>query len=156
MSYAFFIIECMGPIIWLIGAGVLALAEFATMDFSLLMLATAALVTAGVATVGIPVWAEVGVFALSSLLTLLLIRPFLRKRMLRTQQTNRFDHRSLEGKKATVVEALPTSTGRGGMVRLDGELWSARVAHPGESFLEGDEVEVLKIDGTTAVVWKGP
>ena len=41
------------------------------------------------------------------------------------------------------------------MVRLDGELWSARVAHPGESFLEGDEVEVLKIDGTTAVVWKG-
>lgn len=145
----------MGPIIWLIGAGVLALAEFATMDFSLLMLATAALVTAGVAKAEVPVWVEVGVFALTSLLTLLLVRPILKKRMMRTPMTNRFDQRSLEGKKATVVEALSDHANGNGMVRLDGELWSAKPAHPGESFAEGEVVDVLKIDGTTAVVWKG-
>lgn len=156
MSGGFLMIGDMGPIIWLIGAGILALAEFATMDFSLLMLATAALITAGAATIGIPIWAEVAVFAITSLLTLLLVRPFLRKRMLRTQETHRFDYRSLAGKKATVVEDLPGNAGSGGMIRLDGELWSARAAHPGEGFVAGEEVEVLEIDGTTAVVWKGP
>lgn len=156
MPLTFPIIGGMGPIIWLIGAGILALAEFATMDFSLLMLATAALVTAGVATVGIPMWVEVIVFAMTSLLTLLLIRPVLRKRMMRNPHSNLFDQRSLEGKKATVVEAFPVNPNGSGMVRLEGELWSAKAAYPGESFAEGEEVDVLKIDGTTAVVWKGP
>ncbi len=144
----------MGPIIWLIAAGVLALAEFAVMDFSLLMLAVAALITAGVAIADIPVWAEVAVFAVSAAITILGVRPILRKRLLTTQQQTQFTPKQLEGQKATVVEPVTDADHAGGMVRIAGELWSARAANPGDTFAEGETVSVLQIDGTTAVVWK--
>ena len=40
------------------------------------------------------------------------------------------------------------------MVRVAGELWSARSANPGDTYSAGESVQVLSIDGTTAVVWK--
>ena len=64
----------MGALIWLAIAIGLAIAEFTIMDFSLLMLALAALITAGVAVADIPLWAEVTVFAVSSMLSLALLR----------------------------------------------------------------------------------
>ncbi|RAV32095.1 NfeD family protein [Corynebacterium heidelbergense] len=144
----------MGPVVWLIAAAVLALAEFAVMDFSLLMLAAAALVTAGVAVAGIPLWAEVLVFAVSSAISVLLVRPVLRRRLLTATLDNQFTARELEGRPAVVVSPVDSSDANLGQVRVAGELWSARAAHPGDHFAEGDSVQVLEIDGTTAVVWK--
>jgi membrane protein implicated in regulation of membrane protease activity len=54
-----------------------------------------------------------------------------------------------------VVLVPVTSTDTTGQVRVNGEIWSARAAHPGDMFSEGDRVQVVSIDGTTAVVWKG-
>lgn len=145
----------MGPIIWLIAAGVLALAEMAVMDFSLLMLALAALVTAGVAVADVPVWLEVVVFAISAIASLFLLRPILRKRLRSTTSERTFSAKELEGRQAEVVSLVGPSISSGGMVNIDGDLWSARAAHAGETFNQGDTVQVLEIDGTTAVVWKG-
>ncbi|HIW96573.1 MAG TPA: NfeD family protein [Candidatus Corynebacterium gallistercoris] len=145
----------MGPIIWLIAAGILALAEFAVMDFSLLMLAIAALATAGVAVADVPLWAEVLVFAVSSALTFALVRPMLRKRLLSAKSPDDFSTKQLVGRAATVVEPVASADNSGGMVRIAGELWSARAAHNGETFAPGEDVQVLDIEGTTAVVWKG-
>lgn len=145
----------MGPIIWLIAAGILALAEFAVMDFSLLMLAIAALATAGVAVADVPLWAEVLVFAGSSALTIALVRPILRKRLLNSESSDKFSTKQLVGQPAKVVEPVNSLGDAGGMVRIAGELWSARAAQPGDQFAPGDDVQVLEIEGTTAVVWKG-
>ena len=145
----------MGSIIWLIAAGVLALAELAVMDFSLLMLALAALVAAGVAVAEIPLWAEVLVFACSAIASIFLLRPVLRKRLRNTTSSRSFSPKELEGRHAEVVSLVGSSITNGGMVNIDGDLWSARAAHPGETFNQGDTVQVLEIDGTTAVVWKG-
>lgn len=144
----------MGPIIWLIAAAVLAVGEFLVMDFTLLMLAVAALTTAGVSVVDLPVWAEVGIFGVSSAATLLLLRPVLRRRYLAQGEVRDFTSKELEGESAVVLTDV-TSDNAAGQVNIAGEIWSARAAHPGTSFDEGDRVQVVSIDGTTAVVWKG-
>ncbi|MEY8565465.1 NfeD family protein [Corynebacterium sp.] len=144
----------MGPVIWFIAAAVLAVGEFLVMDFTLLMLAVAALTTAGVSLSGIPAWAEVGVFGVSSAASLLLLRPVLRRRYLAQGEVREFTPRELEGQPAEVLSAV-TADDSSGQVRIAGDIWSARAAHPGTSFAEGDRVQVVSIDGTTAVVWKG-
>ncbi|WP_296108558.1 NfeD family protein [uncultured Corynebacterium sp.] len=144
----------MGPIIWLIAAGVLALGELLVADMSLLMLSAAALITAGVSLADIPVWAEILVFGLASLATILAIRPILRKRLMQARSEHTFDQAELTGKSAVVVEAVSDEVQSGGMVRIAGELWSARSATPGDVYSQGESVQVIDIDGTTAVVWK--
>jgi membrane protein implicated in regulation of membrane protease activity len=144
----------MVPVIWLIAAAVLAIGELLIMDFTLLMLGVAALVTAGVAVTGIPVWATVCVFGVASLGTILLVRPVLRRRFVDSSEITAFTPRELEGLPAVVL-AQVTSGDTTGQVRVNGEIWSARAAHPGDTFAEGDRVQVVSIDGTTAVVWKG-
>lgn len=144
----------MGPIIWLIAAGVLALGELLVADMSLLMLSAAALITAGVSLADIPVWAEILVFGLASLATILAIRPILRKRLMQARSEHTFDQAELTGKSAVVVEAVSAEVQSGGMVRIAGELWSARSATPGDVYSQGESVQVIDIDGTTAVVWK--
>lgn len=144
----------MGPIIWLIAAGVLALGELLVADMSLLTLSAAALITAGVSLADIPVWAEILVFGLASLATILAIRPILRKRLMQARSEHTFDHAELTGRNAVVVEAVSAEVQSGGMVRIAGELWSARSATPGDVYSQGESVQVIDIDGTTAVVWK--
>lgn len=145
----------MGPIVWFIAAGVLAIAELAAMDFSLLMLALAALATAGVAVADVPLWAEAATFAVAGVLSLFLLRPVLRKRLKRGESHHTFSPKELEGSPATVVDAITSGGHAQGMVRINGELWSARALNPMETFQSGDTVQVAHIDGTTAVVWKG-
>jgi len=143
----------MGPIIWLIAAGVLALGELLVADMSLLMLSAAALITAGVSLADIPVWAEILVFGLASLATILAIRPILRKRLMQARSERTFDYSELTGKNAVVVEPVSDDVQSGGMVRIAGELWSARSANMGDTYSQGQFVQVIDIDGTTAVVW---
>jgi membrane protein implicated in regulation of membrane protease activity len=144
----------LSPLIWLIAAAVLAIGELLVMDFTLLMLGVAALVTAGVAVTGIPVWATVCVFVVAALGTVLLVRPVLRRHVVDSSEITAFTPRELEGMDAVVLVPV-TSTDTTGQVRVNGEIWSARAAHPGDMFSEGDRVQVVSIDGTTAVVWKG-
>lgn len=144
----------MGPIIWLIAAGLLFLGELLVADMSLLMLGTAAAITAGVAVVDIPVWAEILVFGVASVALILAIRPMLRRRLLKNSQEHKFDDSELAGKRAEVIEPVSDQAQSGGMVRVSGELWSARSANPGDTYSAGESVQVLSIDGTTAVVWK--
>ncbi|MDK8869075.1 NfeD family protein [Corynebacterium macclintockiae] len=144
----------MGPIIWLIAAGLLFLGELLVADMSLLMLGTAAAITAGVAVVDIPVWAEILVFGVASVALILAIRPMLRRRLLKNSQEHKFDDSELAGKRAKVIEPVSDQAQSGGMVRVAGELWSARSANPGDTYSAGESVQVLSIDGTTAVVWK--
>lgn len=144
----------MGPIIWLIAAGLLFLGELLVADMSLLMLGTAAAITAGVAVVDIPVWAEILVFGVASVALILAIRPMLRRRLLKNSQEHKFDDSELAGKRAEVIEPVSDQAQNGGMVQVAGELWSARSANPGDTYSAGESVQVLSIDGTTAVVWK--
>lgn len=145
----------MGPIIWFAAAVLLALCETLVLDFSMLTMAGGAAIAAGVALTGAPVWVEVTAFVVSSTLLLLGVRPLLRKRLQAAQSGEAYGHRALSGRTASVVEPVSSENHSGGLVRIDGELWSARAANVGESFAAGETVHVLDIEGNTAVVWRG-
>jgi membrane protein implicated in regulation of membrane protease activity len=55
------------------------------------------------------------------------------------------------GANATVLEEV---TRDGGRVKIGGEVWSARSYDEEQVIAAGDYVEVLKIDGATALVAK--
>ncbi|WP_394280991.1 NfeD family protein [Corynebacterium sp.] len=140
----------MGPLIWLIATLVLAGLELAVGEFTLLMLAGGALAATGVALFGVPLWAEVLVFAAASAALIGFLRPYLKKRYHQPKVLDT-SPQALVGKRAEVIEAIGPS---GGQIRLDGTFWSAKSIDPQESIPVGESVVVAEIDGPTAIVWK--
>ncbi len=133
---------------WMIAAGVLAVGEIATVSFFLGPIAIAAVLAAIVAVAGAGLAAQWIVFIVASLGSLLVLRPIAR-RHLRTPAQIRTGTAALVGAPALVLERVD---GRGGQVKLAGEIWSARSYDEDESFEPGARVEVMKIDGATALV----
>jgi membrane protein implicated in regulation of membrane protease activity len=133
---------------WIIAAGVLAVGEIATMGFFLGPIAIAATLAAIVALVGGGVAAQWIVFIAASLASLLVLRPIAR-RHLRTPAALRTGTAALVGSPAVVLERVDRD---GGQVKLGGEVWSARAYDQDDSFEPGARVEVMKIDGATALV----
>jgi membrane protein implicated in regulation of membrane protease activity len=133
---------------WMIAAGVLAVGEIATLGFFLGPIAIAATIAAIVALAGAGLAAQWVVFILASLGTLLVLRPIAR-RHLRTPPSIRTGTAALIGGRATVLERVD---GSGGQVRIGGEIWSARSYDEDDTFEPGTRVEVLKIEGATALV----
>lgn len=140
----------MGALVWLIAAVALAGAELFVGEMTLLMLAGGALAAAGIGLADLPLWVEIAVFAVVSLGLLVLVKPALKKKMLKAP-TYDDSPKALVGSHAVVVEDVDAHKG---MVRLDGSLWSAKAMLDTQSFKEGDTVQVINIEGTTAVVWK--
>lgn len=117
------------------------------------MLAGGALGTAGVsALVDGPVWIDAIVFAALSAGLILGVRPMLTRRF-RNPPAVPMGVEALTGKSAVVVAEIAEHSGT---VNLDGDVWTARPLDPTEVYTAGTTVTVMKIDGATAVVWKGP
>ena len=138
----------LASVIWLIVAVILAVGEMFTLGFFLGPVAVAAALAAVAAAVGLGPEAQVATFAVASAASLLLLRPVAR-RHLRTPARLRTGAAALVGSSAVVVERVDRDRGS---VRVRGEIWSAR-AFDADGVLEpGARVEVMEIDGATAVV----
>ena len=133
---------------WIIAAGGLAAGEIFTMGFFLGPIAIAAVLAAIVSLVGGGLVATWVVFIAASLGSLLVLRPVAR-RHLRTPPRIRTGTAALVGGPATVVERVDAN---GGCVKIGGEVWTARAYDEDSSFEPGARVEVMKIDGATALV----
>jgi membrane protein implicated in regulation of membrane protease activity len=138
-------------LIWLLAAGVLAIAEALSLDLVLIMLAIAALTTAGAAALGAGAAVQVAVFAVVSLGLVVVVRPLARRR-LRVPLTSaqRTGIEGLKGRNAVVVRTVDQ---HGGRVKLGGEEWSAQSYDPLQVLPVGKTVQVMEIRGATAVVW---
>ncbi|MFL6130702.1 MAG: NfeD family protein [Mycobacteriales bacterium] len=136
-------------LIWLVAAGVLAIAEALSLDLVLLMLAGAALATAGAAALGAPVALQVGVFAVTAVGLVAVVRPLARRRLV-LPTTERIGIEALKGRQAVVVRTVDQ---HGGRVKLAGEEWSAEAYDPTQVLQVGTTVQVMEIRGATAVVW---
>jgi membrane protein implicated in regulation of membrane protease activity len=137
-------------LIWLIAALALAGAEALTGDLSLLMLGGGALAAAGSSLIFDDLWIHGAVFAVVSVLLLVLVRPALRKHF--QAGTGLLDPvKALEGKSALVLDRVARHEGQ---VKLDGEIWTARPYNENDVYEAGDHVTVVHIDGATAVVQK--
>jgi membrane protein implicated in regulation of membrane protease activity len=132
----------------LIAAGVLAIGEIATLGFFLGPIAVAATLAAVVALVGAGLAVQWVVFIAASLGSVLVLRPIAR-RHLKTPARIRTGTAALVGGRAVVLERVDAN---GGQVRIGGEVWTARAYDEDDAFEPGTRVEVMKIDGATALV----
>jgi membrane protein implicated in regulation of membrane protease activity len=138
-------------LIWAIVTVLLAVGEIFTPGlFFLGPVAVAALAATVVAALGGPTWLQIVVFGAGSFAAVGLLRPIAR-RHLTMPRAIRTGSAALEGAKAVVLQRVD---GRGGLVKIGGEEWTARSYMPDEAFDVGTEVEVVQIQGATALVYK--
>lgn len=134
---------------WLAAAAVLGVAEFVTLTLGFGILAAAAVIAAVVAGVGLPLIVQVLAFAVTAVGGLLIVRPIARRHMFQPP-LSRDGSEALLGKQAIVVEEV---TAFRGLVKLAGEEWSARSFDEHQVIPVGTLVDVMEIDGATAVVY---
>ena len=133
---------------WLIAAVGLGIPLVLTAMPEFGMFAVGAVAGAAVAALGGGAVAQVVVFAVVSTALVLVVRPIARR-----SQTQRPELRTgvdaLTGRQATVLERVD---GSGGRIKLAGEVWSARALDASMTYEPGTQVDVVEIDGATAVV----
>ncbi len=134
---------------WLIAALLLAGAELATLDLTLLMMAMGALAACLVAAVGLNVVVQVLAAVVVSVAMLAFVRPNIVRR-LHAAPTLHSGPEGLVGKSGLVLERVTAQTGR---VKLSGEVWSARTFDESVVVEPGQKIGVAEIDGATAVVY---
>jgi membrane protein implicated in regulation of membrane protease activity len=133
---------------WLGIALVLGLAELFSLDLILLMLAAGALVGMALAAGDLPVAVQVGGAVVTSVAMLAFVRPSVVKR-LHSGPELRHGPAALIGTNGFVVEEV---SARGGLVKLSGEVWTARPYDEHVVIPTGAKVEVYEIKGATAYV----
>lgn len=140
-----------GWLAWSIAAALLAVGEIFTPGmFFLGPVALAAVASAVAAAVGAAVWIQLVVFIAGAVASLGLLRPIARAH-LRMPAAIRTGAAALEGAQAVVLQRVDRD---GGRVRIGGEEWSARAFVPDQVLEPGTRVEVVKIEGATALVYE--
>lgn len=133
---------------WMVAAGALAAGEIFTMGFFLGPVAVAALLAALVALAGAGAAIQLAVFIVAAGASLILLRP-LARRHLKTPPQIRTGTAALVGARAVVLDRVDAN---GGSVKLSGEVWTARPYDEDDVLEAGTRVEVMQIDGATALV----
>ena len=136
-------------IAWLILAAALGVAEFFTLTLAFGLLAAAALVAAIVAGIGGSLLAQVLAFAIAGGVGLLVVRPIARRQMAHPSPVREGSY-ALVGKKAVVIEEVTSTQG---LIKLSGEVWSARALDENHVIPPGTLVDVMEIEGATAIVY---
>jgi membrane protein implicated in regulation of membrane protease activity len=131
---------------WLIAAAGLLVVELLTLDLVFAMLAAGAVGGALVSAAGVGV--QVAVALVVALAGVLVVRP-VALRHLRNTPELRTGTAALVGRQAVVIDRVD---GRGGQVKLAGEVWSARAYDGASVFEPGADVMVLEIAGATALI----
>ena len=134
---------------WAIAAVALAIGEILTPGlFFLGPIALAAVLAGVVAAVGLGLALQIVAFIVGSLASLAVLRPIAR-RHIHVPPELRTGTAALTGARAVVLERVDAN---GGRVKLAGETWSARAYFEDQVMEAGAKVEVVKIEGATALV----
>ncbi|MFF7354464.1 MULTISPECIES: NfeD family protein [Streptomyces] len=133
---------------WLVGAAALGIPLVVTAMPEFGMLAVGAVSAAAVAGLGFGAVIQVLTFVVVSVALIAVVRPIAaRHGRQRPQLVTGID--ALKGRQAVVLERVD---GAGGRIKLAGEVWSARSLDTGRAYEVGQEVDVVDIEGATAIV----
>src|SRR5712691_7238075 len=138
-------------VIWAIAAAALAVGEIFTPGlFFLGPVAVAAVIAGVLALVGLGAAVQLIAFVLASIASVGVLRPLARSH-LRVPPMLRTGTAALVGSKALVLQQVDAN---GGRVRIGGEEWSARAYMEDQVIEPGARVEVVEIEGATALVYQ--
>jgi membrane protein implicated in regulation of membrane protease activity len=136
-------------IVWLIVAAVLGVAELVTLTFALGIIALGACVAAAVAALHLGLPFQLLAFVVAAAAGLGFVLP-LARRHVRQPPLLKTGPAALVGRPARVLEEV---TGFSGRVRIGGEEWSARAYDETQVIAVGQTVDVMQIEGATALVY---
>ncbi|CQR64791.1 Integral Membrane Protein [Streptomyces leeuwenhoekii] len=133
---------------WLVVAAALGIPLVVTAMPEFGMFAVGAVAAAVASGFGAGLVIQVLVFVVVSVALIAVVRPIAaRHSSQRPQLLSGID--ALKGRQAVVLERVD---GSGGRIKLAGEVWSARALDTGRSYDVGQEVDVVDIEGATAIV----
>jgi membrane protein implicated in regulation of membrane protease activity len=140
-------------LLWIVLGVVLAVAEIFTTTLFLIMFAVGAFAAAGAAALGADVSVQALVFAAVSALSVAATRPIVKRHRLRAVESGEepFGVEAIEGSTALVLEQVDAHHG---LVKIDGELWTARAYDATQVLPPGEHVRVIEVKGVTAMVWR--
>ncbi|MEU9340784.1 NfeD family protein [Streptomyces sp. NPDC048278] len=134
---------------WLVGAAALGIPLVVTAMPEFGMFAVGAVAAAVTAGLGADAVLQVLVFVLVSVALIAVVRPIANRHAAqRPQLATGVD--ALKGRQAVVLERV--DGGADGRIKLAGEIWSARALDPDRAYEVGQEVDVVEIEGATAIV----
>jgi membrane protein implicated in regulation of membrane protease activity len=141
------------PVLWIVLGVVLAVAEMFTATFVLIMLAAGAFAAAITAALGAPVPVQIAAFAAVSAAALAAVRPLIMRHRLTANESGdmAFGVEAIEGSAGLVLEQVDSDHG---LVKIDGEMWSARAYDATQVMEPGERVHVVEVRGATAMVWR--
>ncbi|MFC9051751.1 NfeD family protein [Streptomyces anthocyanicus] len=133
---------------WLVAAAALGIPLVVTAMPEFGMFAVGAVAAAVASGLGADLVVQVLVFVIVSVALIAVVRPIAARHCSQQPQlATGVD--ALKGRQAVVLERVD---GAGGRIKLAGEIWSARALDTGRAFEPGEEVDVVEIDGATAVI----
>lgn len=143
----------METVFWIVLGVILAVAEMFTATLVLIMLAAGAFAAGIAAALGAPVAVQGLVFAAVSALSLVAVRPIVRRHQRPAIETGDtpFGLEAIEGATGLVLEEVDADHG---LVKIDGELWTARAYDATQVIPKGERVRVVEVKGATAMVWR--
>lgn len=136
-------------VVWLIAMIALLIFEACVPGLVSIWFALGAFAAMLSALLGAPLWLQITWFAVVSIVTLWLTRPFVKKYVnSRTVPTN-LD--MVIGQECLVTEDIDNHAGTGA-VTVGGKIWTARMDKPDRSARRGDIVRAVRIEGVKLIV----
>jgi membrane protein implicated in regulation of membrane protease activity len=138
-------------VVWSIVAVALAVGEILTPGlFFLGPVALAAVIAAVVAALGAGLGISLTVFIVGAVASLAVLRPIARRHVHMPARL-RTGAAALVGARGLAVERIDA---HGGRVKIGGEVWTARAFDETQVIEPGARVEIVKIEGATALVYE--
>ncbi len=134
--------------VWIIASVVFFIIELATVQLATVWFVFGALAALLAAFLGAPLWLQITLFILVSVLLLIFTRPLAKKWLFRNKEATNSDR--CIGRQAAVTEEIDNNAGTGA-VRVLGLTWTARSAD-GAVIPAGRTVTVIRIEGVKLIV----
>jgi membrane protein implicated in regulation of membrane protease activity len=140
--------------IWIVIAVVALVVEATTTSFFTIYFGIAAAICAVLAALGAPEAAQILAFGGISVAGLYLTRPWLKRVSGVDRPTVPMGVDAMRGRVGVVTK--PIGELESGLVKVDGETWTARSYFDQEPIAAGSRIEVVEIRGVTALVIPAP
>lgn len=136
-------------LVWLIVSIGLLLLELTSGDFYVICFAFGAVASIVGAAIGLPLWTQVLIWAVCSVLCLYFVRPSLVRRLHGKENERKSNVDALVGRQGIVIDTI--AAGGFGYVKIDGDEWRS-VSSDGQEIPVGTNVTVISRDSIILTV----
>ena len=137
--------------IWVVIIAGSIIAEIATLGLTTIWFAGGAAVALGTSIAGGSIWLQIILFIIVSVVLMVLIRPYAKKRFNTKRTATNVD--SILGQTGIVLKEIDNLQSQG-LVKIGGQEWTARSMDSSEKIAPGQEIIVDRVEGVKVIVRK--